>query len=254
MSAPEHPREPAFRLFRMDAVEWLETLPDGVVDLMVTDPPYESMEKHRKVGTTTRLSRSKASSNDWFEVFPNHRFPELFRQCHRVLKNNSHLYLFCDAETMFAVKPMAEEAGFRFWKPLVWDKAVIGMGYHYRARHEFILFFEKGKRKLADLSIPDILEHKRVRDGYPAEKPSALAEVLVGQSSEPGQCVVDPFVGSGSFGVAAVGQGRRFLGNDHCEEAVNISRRRIKRVGGVDRRFVEELKAGADTTQLELGF
>ena len=57
---------------------------------------------------------------------------------------------------MFAAKPAAEQAGFKFWKPLVWDKCAIGMGYHYRARYEFILFFEKGKRKLNNLSIPDI--------------------------------------------------------------------------------------------------
>ena len=54
---------------------------------------------------------------------------------------------------MFVAKPEAERAGFRFWKPLVWDKKTIGMGYHYRARYEFILFFEKGKRRLNDLGI-----------------------------------------------------------------------------------------------------
>ena len=54
-----------------DAVEWLRKVPDASVDLVVTDPPYESLEKHRAVGTTTRLKHSKASSNDWFEIFPN---------------------------------------------------------------------------------------------------------------------------------------------------------------------------------------
>ena len=135
-------------LARADAVDWLRTLPDQSVDLIVTDPPYESLEKHRAVGTTTRLKRSKASSNNWFAVFPNSRFKELFVQFYRVLNSNRHLYLFCDQETMFIVKPLAERVGFRFWKPLVWDKVKIGMGYHYRARYEFVLFFEKGKRKV----------------------------------------------------------------------------------------------------------
>ena len=67
---------------------------------MITDPPYESLEKHRAIGTTTRLKHSKASSNDWFTVFPNARFGELFAEAFRVLKRNTHLYLFCDAETM----------------------------------------------------------------------------------------------------------------------------------------------------------
>jgi hypothetical protein len=50
---------------------------------------------------------------------------------------------------MFVAKPIGEAAGFHFWKPLVWDKKAMGMGYHYRARYEFVLFFEKGKPKLA---------------------------------------------------------------------------------------------------------
>ena len=61
---------------------------------------------------------------------------------------------------MFVAKPVGEAAGFKFWKPLVWDKCTIGMGYHYRARYECILFFEKGKRKLNDLGIADIIEHR----------------------------------------------------------------------------------------------
>jgi site-specific DNA-methyltransferase (adenine-specific) len=128
----------------MDAVTWLHAQESASLDLIITDPAYESLEKHRAVGTTTRLKRSKASSNDWFEIFPNSRFNELFAESYRVLKNNRHLYMFCDPETAFIVKPMAESCGFRFWKPLIWDKRKIGMGYHYRARYEFILFFEKG--------------------------------------------------------------------------------------------------------------
>src|SRR5918912_3630642 len=88
------------QLFQGDAVAWLHQLPAGSVDLVITDPPYESLEKHRAIGTTTRLKHSKASSNDWFSIFPNSRFPDLFRELYRVLRKNSHLYLFCDPETM----------------------------------------------------------------------------------------------------------------------------------------------------------
>src|SRR5665213_1849647 len=122
-------------LSRADAVTWLRSLPPESVDLVITDPPYESLEKHRAIGTTTRLKVSKSSSNQWFSIFPNARFPELFAEIYRVLKPNTHFYLFCDPETAFIAKPLAEEVGFRFWKPLVWDKKSIGMGYHYRCRY-----------------------------------------------------------------------------------------------------------------------
>ena len=365
--------QPTFQLTQGDAVAWLRTLPASSVDLVITDPPYESLEKHRAIGTTTRLKHSKASSNDWFTIFPNARFPELFEEVWRVLKRDSHFYLFCDPETMFVAKPIAEQAGFKFWKPLIWDKCLgpdtlvwtergvlrvadivpgdrvaipeggttsvlatrttrapavklklsdgvelvascdhrfmratgdlveasqlapgdalctrpvkartngqvrihvdpktvevagledagvrdlvdisiedrdelfllangvvthnckIGMGYHYRARYECVLFFEKGKRKLQDLGIADIIEAPRISGGYPAEKPPDVSEVLVKQSSEPGELVIDPFMGSGSVGVAAIRNARDFRGNDLCAEALEITRQRLIEAGG----------------------
>lgn len=218
---------PTFQLHQQDAVDWLRSLPDASVDLIVTDPPYESLEKHRRIGTTTRLKNSKASSNVWFQIFPNDRFQELFIECYRVLKNHRHFYLFCDAETMFVVKPIAELVGFRFWKPIVWDKQKIGMGYHYRSRYEMILFFEKGKRKLNDLSIADVIQCPRIFRGYPTEKPVPVSEILIRQSTQPGECIIDPFMGSGSVGLAALHQNRDFLGNDICTEAVGISQTRM---------------------------
>ncbi len=226
--------EPRFQLTRGDAVAWLRTLPNESIDLVVTDPPYESLEKHRAIGTTTRLKHSKASSNDWFEIFPNARFHELFAEVYRVLKKNTHFYLYCDPETMFVAKPLAEAAGFKFWKQIIWDKVQIGMGYHYRARYECILFFEKGKRKLNDLGVADIITCPRIRGGYPAEKPPRVTTVLIDQSTQPGELVIDPFMGSGSTGVAAVGLKRHFMGNDLCTEAVDITRSRLLDAGATE--------------------
>ena len=225
---------PTFRLAQGDAVEWLRTLPAESVDLVITDPPYESLEKHRAVGTTTRLKHSKSSSNDWFSIFPNARFAELFAELYRVLRRNSHLYLFCDPETAFIAKPIVEAAGFKFWKPLVWDKKRIGIGYHYRARYEFILFFEKGKRKLHNLGIPDIIEVPRIHNGYPTEKPAAVSEILMSQSTEPGAVVIDPFMGSGSVGCAAAKLGCNFWGNDIGSEAASITRSRLLELGALE--------------------
>jgi site-specific DNA-methyltransferase (adenine-specific) len=225
---------PRFHLSQCDAVEWLRTLATESVDLVITDPPYESLEKHRAIGTTTRLKHSKSSSNDWFQIFPNKRFPELFHELFRVLNRDRHLYLFCDAETMFVAKPLAEAAGFRFWKPLVWDKQRIGMGYHYRSRYEFILFFEKGKRKLNNLGLADVLGAPRVHNGYPTEKPAAISRILIEQSTRPGELVIDPFMGSASVGEAALETQRSFLGNDISPMSHQIACTRLAQLGTLD--------------------
>jgi site-specific DNA-methyltransferase (adenine-specific) len=208
-------------IHKEDCVEFLKSMSSESVDLVITDPAYESLEKHRAIGTTTRL-------DNWFEIFPNSRFQELLPEIYRVLKKNTHFYMFCDQETMFVVKPIAEACGFKFWKPIIWDKVSLGMGYHYRARYECILFFEKGKRKLNNLGIPDILTFKRVRGGYPTEKPVGLTKVLIDQSSRPGELVVNPFMGSASVGVAALDLGREYAGCDISDRSIDLASDRLQ--------------------------
>jgi site-specific DNA-methyltransferase (adenine-specific) len=202
-------------------VELLQTIPSESVDLVITDPPYESLEKWRTMGTTTRLKKSKASSNEWFEIFPNSRFPDLFRELYRVLRKGTHLYLFCDEETRDVVKPPIIDQGFKYWKALVWDKQIAGMGYHYRAQYEFILMAEKvlrkGKhRRLNDPRPSDVLSFKRLKGKrfYPTEKPADLIELLVAQSTQPGDRVLDPFCGSGVVGQVCEKLDRHYIISD----------------------------------------
>lgn len=204
----------------VDALEWVSGLDDGSVALVVTDPAYESLEKHRAHGTTTRLAKSDASSNEWFRTVPNAYFGPFFREVYRVLQADAHAYVMCDAETSPVVRAAAQAAGFTWWNDLVWVKGEsaeeprIGMGYHYRRSHELVVFLEKGKRRIADLGVPDVLACPPIRGGYPTEKPVKLLRTLVRQSSERGELVVDPFAGSGSTGEAALLEGRWFAGCD----------------------------------------
>lgn len=191
--------KPRFCLSQQDAGAWLRALPSGVADLIVTE----------------RAERMT---------------PEVFAEAHRVLRANGHLYVFCcGVTTMFSVKPMGEDAGFKFWKSLIWNTG---------KKVCFIPFFEKGKRNLNSRSTPDVLES--------VERPT---HVLVGESSNPGDLVIDPFMGSGSVGVAAVRAGRRFWGNDVSDRAVKLARARLSAEGA--------LEVNADTLsvgQLHFGF
>ena len=199
---------PSFELSPQDAVSWLRDQPAESVDLLITDPAYESLEKHRADRHHDAAEAQQVVEQRLVPDLPERALrASCSSEAFRVLRRDTHFYLFCDAETMFVAKPEAERAGFKFWKPLVWDKRTIGMGYHYRARYEFILFFEKGKRRLNDLGVADVISVPRIHGGYPAEKPVEVSEVLIGQSSQPGDVVADPFMGSGSVGVAAAAAG-----------------------------------------------
>lgn len=216
-----------FQFCEANAFDVLRRVPDASVQLVVTDPPYESLEKHRARGTTTRLV-------EWFPTITNAQFETLFREFYRVLADDSHCYVIIDPVTAFAVEPMGRAAGFTFHKPLIWDKVHIGMGYHYRSRYEMVLFFEKGTRRVNDLSQADVIAKKRIIDGYPTQKPVELLSVLVRQSTKPKQLVLDPFMGSGSTGMAAALNGANFLGVDISSEAVAIARQRMLRYGATE--------------------
>ena len=216
-----------------DCFALLDQLPDESIDLVLTDPAYESLEQHRTKGTTTRLKKSGGSSNEWFPIFRNEHFPRLAAEYYRVLKNDRHCYVMCDFTTARVIIPMFEAAGFKFWKPIIWDKVNIGMGYHYRCRYEMVLFFEKGKRRLRDLSVPDVLSFNRIRGGWPTEKPQDLCKVFIEQSTEPEHVVLDTFLGSGAVGCAAVLRECNIVGCDVQRTAVELSYQRIAVCGGM---------------------
>jgi site-specific DNA-methyltransferase (adenine-specific) len=227
-------KTPLYTLHCGDALEFLRGLPSDSVDAVFTDPPYSSLEKHRKVGSTTRLAVSNGSSNKWFPVMDNDVLLGHCAEMLRILKPGRHAYFMCDPSTSYDVLPLLLRQGWNWGNRLIWHKTGgFGLGYHYRRSYEDILFLWKGpktaKRRLASASIPDLLPFPRLKGAqyWPTEKPSALIETLLRQSTEPGELVLDPFCGSGSAGEAALLDGCRFLGIDITAEAIRRSRERL---------------------------
>lgn len=242
--------------FWADAFEAMKLLPDGSVDLVITDPPYESLEKYRDSKRRIReYERKKAAGElegtriprlrDWFKIMPNDKIPELLDELYRILAPDSHCYIFCDDETSDIIKAAVnaqieargQKDSFKWWKRIVWDKMVRGQGYHYANQHEFVIFLEKGKRKLNHFSSTSVIPCKRVskktlggRDPGPTEKPVKIPEELVLNSSNDGDLVFDPFCGTGAVGVAAVFNNREFLGFDLKRKSLRVARKRMAQI------------------------
>jgi len=86
-------------IVQADALRLINHLDLDSIDLTVTDPPYESLERYRAIGTTTRLKQSKGSTNEWFETINNADLTAFFAKVYRMHKDNTHLYCFSDSET-----------------------------------------------------------------------------------------------------------------------------------------------------------
>lgn len=245
-------------IYHGDCREILPSLPK--VDLVLTDPPYESMRRWEGIGTTARMGMGKKGSSaddssKFFKTISNSDLLALLPVLSELLRESRHCYIMCDEITLpyfysvmrrgFECYDEYENAciydqppPFDNMKPLIWDKVSMGMGYHYRCQYEFVIMFDKGKnRRLNSLSIPDILRFKRVEGNtqeVPTQKPLELFNCLVNQSSLEGEIILDPFLGSGTTAVCAKKLNRHCIGIEieekYCEIAANRCRQDVMRL------------------------
>ena len=110
----------------------------------------------------------------------------------------------------------------RYVGEIIWDKKAPGMGNPIRYSHENIAIFEHGKPAHPMGETFSIVVDMRAPTLHPHQKPPLLMETLVNVAGHP--TVLDPFMGSGSTGVAALKTGRKFIGCEldpkHFETAV----------------------------------
>lgn len=205
-----------------DCLELMKDIPDGSVDLVLTDPPYGMNfqsnyreKKYSKIENDTCL--------DWLDAF--------LQECWRVLKPNSAIYLFCSWHKVDVFKKAAEKL-FKIKNILIWEKNNTSMGDlkgSYSPKYEMIIFAHKGRRVLNGFRYPDVLTAKRTGNKlHPTQKPVELLEIFVNSSSNDGETVLDTFMGSGSTGVACVNTNRNFIGIELDEGYFEIAKRRIE--------------------------
>lgn len=205
------------QLFRGDAIAQLCRLPSNSVDVIVTDPPYGDNAGYGQSNRTI-------ASNE----HPLVGLRALF-ECWRVARKNSSTYFFLGAAHVGFVRTFVEQyTPYRIKDLLVWDKRHIALGHGFRRRYELIFVLEKGKPAYRNRGLPNVLSFARIpTPEHPHKKPVELLSALIAHSSDPGDVVLDPFMGSGSTGVAAKRLSRRFIGIELSETYFRIAQERI---------------------------
>ena len=187
-------------------------------DLIVTDAPYRLTAGGRaKSGKTmSGIFAGGRYANDGCLVTVTMGWPEMMDYLYLALKTDGDCYVMANDKNLLAAQAAAHEAGFGFHNMLVWEKPTAVPNRWYMKNLEFTLYLWKGRaRTIADPGAKQITRCPLIRESdHPTEKPVALMAEYVRQSSEPGDLVLDPFMGAGSTGVAALRLGRRFVG---CE-------------------------------------
>jgi site-specific DNA-methyltransferase (adenine-specific) len=269
-------------LTKGDAVEALAALPESCVDLIWTDPPYG----HDNNASGDLVSRREAAlgqgeqalgeergiSSDDF-VAANALFTTLRREAARILVPGGTLCVCCgggggpdDIQLARWSLKLQRTKGLMFKQIVTWDKGPIGMGWHYRRSVEVILVASRTgakprwldrSRTVENIIRPGAYGIKKILPGknqHPTEKPVELPALFIRLHTSRGDLVVDPFMGSGAAGVAALTMGRRFLGVELDPHWYKVAARRIRssEAAGVDTgseicRAVRGLKPLRDT-------
>ena len=218
-----------YELLHGDCLELMKDIPDESIDLVVTDPPYKTTSRGSSGGTGGIL---KEEINKRGKVFKHNdiEFNEWLPELYRVLKDTGHAYIMSNNKNLKNMLMEIENVGFNIYKTLIWAKNSPITNMYYMDSHEYIIFCRKGKAKrINNCGTKSVLNVDNPRNKvHPTEKPVELMEVLITNSSQEGELVFDPFMGSGTTGVACLNTNRNFIGIELDETYFNIAKERIE--------------------------
>ena len=188
-----------------DCTKELQKLKSGSVDLVLTDPPYG---KDLKMRNDTGWDGK--TYDDEFQHVMN-VIDLAIKEYYRILKDNTHMYIFFGTEHMQTVRDMVRKHGFYCPNvPCIWHKTggggPKGSPQSYAINYESFFLCSKGSRNLNKEGVSNVLVYPRIapqRKIHPTEKPTALLRELIEQSSLPGDLVVDGFAGGNTTMMAA---------------------------------------------------
>lgn len=220
-------------MYNGDCLDVLKQIPDSSIDLVVTDPPYKTITGGDSNGKNSTRPKGMLSGNRKLFKHQNNTTPEEWLPLlYSKLKENTHCYIFTNSLNLNYILTEAEKCGFKLHNILVWEKNNCTPSQYYMKNCEYVLFFRKGKAKW----INNIGESKTVHKFnnvigtklHPTEKPVDLLRFYISNSSNENDVVLDPFVGSGSTGIACIEENRKFIGVEIDEQYFKIAEERMK--------------------------
>ena len=227
-----------------DAIQEMKKIPDESVDLIVTDPPYNLNKNYGKNQDNLEFDEYLQFSREWLT------------EAKRVLKKAGTIYVFMGMRYISYIYTILEkELGFTFNSWITWYYTQgIGKTKGFSPRHDDILMFTKDSKKftfnLDEIRIPqkfyrsvnnmrganpgNVWEFSHMhycnknRQEHPTQKPEGLYERMILASSDIGNVVLDPFLGSGTCLRVCQHTGRNCIGIDLNAEYVEMAHNRLK--------------------------
>ncbi len=220
-----------------DALELMPGISDGVIDLIITDPPFAIDFKAQRENYNRTGSNVMEGYREVSELF----YPEFTRrwmkEAARVLSPDGSMYVFSGWNRLRDILESLDEAGFTTINHIIW-KYQFGVftKKKYVTSHYHILYVVKNPARYTFNKIdhyPEDVwvinrEYWKGKKKTPTKLPHEIIKKILMYSSNPGDLVFDPFLGSGTVAIEAKKEGRRFLGFEIVPEYFTFAKERIK--------------------------
>ena len=221
------------KLYCDDCLNIMKQIENESIDLIVTDPPY--LIKYK-------TNRRKNKDHDFCSEILNDNNEQLIidyiRECYRILKNNTAMYMFCNCDKVDFFKQELENAGFKIKNMIIWVKNNWTAGdlkAQFGKQYEIIFLVNKGRKCFNGKRITDVWMFDRIsgkKQLHQNQKPVDLLKQCILKHSDENDIIFDGFMGSGSTGVACIETNRKFIGIELDKKYFEIAKERIEKLKG----------------------
>lgn len=239
-------------LYLGDCREILPTLPDDSIEMIWTDPPYghgnadgDFLSRRGDILGDGLATTAVAIQNDSMGAMRS-IVDAMLTEAARLLKPDCCCCCCCGGggprPTFAWLAERMDRGGLEFFHSVIWDKINPGIGWRYRRQHEMIMIAHRNGGKLSwseDASpTPNIISLSKPRDkAHPNIKPTGLIQQFIQRHTERGHSVLDPFMGSGTTGIACANLDRKFIGIEIEAKYFDAACTRIEAAYGQQRLF-----------------
>ncbi len=264
-----------------DSLELLKKIPDKSIDMIFADPPYNLQLKdtlYRPDQTTV-----EAVTNDWDKFATYQAYDEFcltwLKECKRALKDGGALWVIGSYHNILRLGTSIQNLGFWILNDIIWNKTnpmPNFRGTRFTNAHETLLWcttsqrakytfnyqnlkeLNEGKQMRSDWHIPICSGKERLREdnnqrSHPTQKPEALLYRIMISSTNQGDTVLDPFLGSGTTAVMAKKLQRNFIGFEKDKDYIKLAKKRLKNTKRLSDETVAMTKSRKDLPKVPFG-
>ena len=208
-------------LYNGDCLDILDTLQEKSVDILYTDPPYIPPQHSSTLTKYKKTLGEMGILESFYKTF--------IKQIDRVLKDDGILIIYCNSDSypMFYIHLYPYVKKMRCF---IWDKISCSLGYTFRHQHEMILCGERMNMKPIKCGTGDIFKYKVVKakeKDHPAQKPIDIHKHILQNIIGENRVVLEPFMGTGSIGMACKELGCDYIGMELEPEYFKIAENKL---------------------------